>query len=224
MPSKYNGIDYVVNCIKSIRDTGHTDTIAVVDSDSADKSYFSKLTAYNVNVHDAHNKHYNDGAIWYCYNYYPDEEFIISIQDSMTVHQNLDSFKKSDFTSFCYFPIQYQGPSGAYALDVKRETIEYCLNKIRGVGCDIQEDDLYQFYGLFGPVFISHRKVLTALYNLKLNTILPTNKLTACASERIWGFFLYHIGIDISKNTIMGDYINSNRSNGAIRKHFGARQ
>ena len=65
IPTKNSG--YIENCIKSIRDVGHTEDICVVDSNSEDKSYFDHIKKYNVIIEDISNINYVDGAIWHCY-------------------------------------------------------------------------------------------------------------------------------------------------------------
>lgn len=220
IPVKYNGTDFVVNCVKSIRNSGNTDVIAVVDSNSTDKSYFDKLEPYYVTICDVGNINYGDGAMWFCYENFPEEEYIFNIHDSMIINENLSFLKEADFTAFCHFPVQYWGPMGA---SQELETLAYCMRRITEVGINISPAQMYGFWGLFGTVFFAKRTVLNKLCETKLHTILPYDKFTACCSERLWGFFLHHIGIDISKNSLMGDNIQSGKSK-AIQKIVVSRQ
>jgi hypothetical protein len=219
IPVKYNGYDYVVKCVKSIREQGMYDKIVVVDSNSSDKSYFDRLSVYDVTIEDIGNKNYSDGAMWYCYNKYPEEEFIFSIHDSMVVNENLNFLKKQDFTAFCYFDIQYLGPGGPGG----GESLDYCIYKLNQLGYNPDYEEMYSFPGLFGSIFFSKRSILEKIHDLGFNKILPTNKAEACANERLWGFFLKKVDINIKEHNLMGNYINSNKSN-AIRKTIVCRQ
>jgi hypothetical protein len=219
IPVKYNGSDFIVNCVKSIRESGNTDKIVVVDSNSVDKSYLGRIEQYDITFEDIGNIHYGDGATWYCYNKYPDEEYIFSIHDSIIVNENLSFLREKNFTALCYFDMQYFGPTGPGGAG----SLDYCIFKLNSLGFYPDYEEMYKFPGLFGSIFFSHRSILDAIHEMGFSRILPTNKFEACASERLWGYFLYKIGIDLTKNSLMGDNINSGKSN-AMRKTIVGRQ
>lgn len=219
IPVKYNGTDHITNCVKSIRESGNTDKIVVVDSNSLDKSYFGRIEKYDIIFEDIGNRYYGDGATWHCYHKYPDEEFIFSIHDSMVINENLSFLKQKEFTAFCYFDIQYFGPAGPAG----NGSLDYCIYKLNSLGFNPDYEEMYKFPGLFGSIFFSHRSILDTIHEMGFSRILPTNKFEACASERLWGYFLYKIGIDLTQNSLMGDTINSGKSN-AMRKTIVGRQ
>lgn len=209
IPTKYNqNCNYIINLIESIRRFS-SELILVVDSNSEDKSYFNSIFRYNnIDIADINNVNYIDGAIWYGYDNYPKEDFFYIMHDSMQVLQNLEKYKNFDFTSFSYFDLCYDS----------HQQFLYCKNKIESLGFNYNSE----FYGLFGISFFCCREILTQLKNLKLNTILPKNKLEMMGSERIWGFLLKTINIDITKNSIIGKYENHNitSQNPIIKKYF----
>ena len=58
----------IFECVKSIQKYYKSPQIAVIDSNSPDKSYFKKLKEKKVIVYNAKNKNYDTGAYWYAYN------------------------------------------------------------------------------------------------------------------------------------------------------------
>jgi hypothetical protein len=195
-----SNINYITNCVKSIRDSGNKEIICIVDSGSPDKSYFKEIEPYNVIIEDINNQNYVDGAIWYCYEKYTDIEFFYFIHDSMIINKNLTPISNNDLTVFSYFE--------GLPFDSEAQLI-YSLDKINSVSLDISDVILNSLAGLFGTSFYCKRKILDELKRLGLNKILPTNKLEACASERIWAIFLYKLGIDIRINNLR-TFINQN--------------
>lgn len=204
--TKYNGKDHIVNCVRSIRAANNPDLIVVVDSDSKDKSYFAKLSPYHVVIEDVANHHYTDGALWHCYRKYPDEDFFFSIHDSMVVHENLGFLKEKDFTAFCWFDIQYLGSLSM--IDV----LPYCIEQLQKVGYSPTAADMHSFDGIFGSIVFCKRHILDKLDQLGLSKILPSNKDESCASERLWGYFIHKLGINVRENNLMGNFAFSGKS------------
>ena len=58
IPCKYSDKSPIVQCVASIRKHYPDDLIAVVDSDSDDKSYFESLEKYGVVIEDIQNKNF----------------------------------------------------------------------------------------------------------------------------------------------------------------------
>ena len=195
-----SNINYITNCIKSIRNSGNNDIICVVDSGSPDKSYFNQIIEYDVIIEDINNQNYIDGAIWYCYEKYKDIDYFFILHDSMVVNENLTPITNNDFTVFSYFK--------GLPFDSEQQ-LKYSIDMINSVNLDINNIQLNTLAGLFGTSFYCKRKILDDLKELGLNRILPTNKLEACASERIWGIFLHKLGIDIRLNYLR-TFINQN--------------
>jgi hypothetical protein len=209
--------NHITNCVKSIRDSDNKDIICIVDSDSPDKSYFNQVLEYDVIIEDINNQNYIDGAIWYCYEKYTDIDFFYVLHDSMIVNKILTPITDNDFTVFSYFE--------GLPFDSEQQ-LKYSIDMINSVNLDINDVQLNTLAGLFGTIFFCKRKILEELKNLGLNKILPTNKLEACASERIWGIFLYKLGINIRLNYLR-KFINQNTEfddkTNYITKIFGGR-
>lgn len=200
IPCRNTGEKHIINCIKSIRESGNEDLICVVDSNSPDKTYFNEIRQYGVLIEDINNIHHIDGAIWHCYEKYIDVEFFYILHDSMIVNKKLTPITKNDLTVFSYFE----------GLPFDSHTqYTYSMSRIAETGLDLTNVELNTLAGLFGTTLYCKRKVLDDLKQLGLNKILPTNKLEAQASERIWGIFLFKLGFDIRLNTLR-EFINQN--------------
>lgn len=197
---KNTGQGQIVECIKSIRESGNNDAICVVDSNSPDKTYFEEIKKYNVIIEDIGNINHIDGAIWYCYEKYVDVEFFYVLHDSMIVNKKLTPISKNDLTIFSHFE------GLPFDSDVQ---LAYSLNKIAEVGLDISNVTLSTLAGVFGTAIYCKRQILDDLKELGLNKILPTSKLEAQASERLWGIFLHKLGYDVRLNTLR-NFINQN--------------
>ena len=200
IPCRNTGNRYVVDCIRSIRESGNEDLICVVDSNSPDKEYFKEVEQYGAIVEDIDNTHHIDGAIWYCYEKYTDVDFFYIIHDIMIINKNLTPITKNDLTVFSYFE--------GLPFDSDMQ-YNYSMSKIAQVGLDLIDVELNTLAGLFGTTLYCKRKILDDLKELGLNKILPTNKSEAQASERIWGIFLHKLGFDIRLNTLR-EFINQN--------------
>lgn len=219
IPVKYNGENHIVECLKSIRESGHDDLVVVVDSNSSDKSYFDLIKPFDVKIEDVGNVNYADGALWHCYHKYQNEDFVYSIHDSMRINENINWMKEKDCTALCYFDIQYQGPDGAGG----RNCYGYCVDILMSLGFYPTEEEMHSFPGLFGSVIFCKRHILDKVHKLGFFKVLPKDKFEACSQERLWGFFLDKIGVNIKENNLLGDFIDSGKSK-AITKLIVRRQ
>jgi hypothetical protein len=208
IPTKNSG--YIENCIKSIRDVGHTEDICVVDSNSEDKSYFDHIKKYNVIIEDISNINYVDGAIWHCYEKYKDVDFFYVLHDSMIINHNLTPITKNDFTAFCYF-------YNKNALHLSES--QYAIQKLHSVGEDVS--NMENIVGLFGITFYCKRYVLDELKKQNLHMILPRSKLEMCGSERIWGYYLWKLGYDIRISNLRNYWVKDDKTNYIIKLHPG---
>ena len=93
----------IFECIDSIQKYYKSPQIAVIDSNSPDKSYFKKLKEKGVIVYNARNKNYDTGAYWYAYNKFKKANFFYFLQDSVIFKKNLSKYEKNDLTTFRYF-------------------------------------------------------------------------------------------------------------------------
>ena len=99
----YDGTNNAIfNCTNSIIEHYNEPNIVVVDSDSPDKSYFSKLRQKSINVLDAKNRNYDTGAYWIAFKKFNNYEHYYFLQDSVKFKKNLTDHEKNDFTSFRY--------------------------------------------------------------------------------------------------------------------------
>jgi hypothetical protein len=192
---KYDGRDYVVDLVKSIRAHGHNDLVVIVDSDSQDFGYIPKLKDSNVVVCLIKNTGYVDGAVWWAYENFANEKFFYVLHDSMLLHKNLSEYEANKFTSIMKF-------FGGWHDD--EEQAEYIKSSLAGIGLEYNHD----YQGLFGITFFCQRQVLDELKALGLNKIIPRKNVQMRGSERIWGFCLKKIGIDVGEHCIKGEFHN----------------
>lgn len=210
IPCKYVDVDYITPLVKSIRESGNNDMICVVDSDSTDKTYFSKIQPYNVIIEDISNRNYIDGAVWHCYTKYKDIDYFYFLHDSMIVNENLEPIKRNYFTAFCYGEIIH------WDSETQKN---YCIDSINSLGYSVTEKDFENIPGLFGITFFCKREVLDELWDLGLHKILPSNKEQMCGSERIWPYFLWKIGIDVRISNLRNFWIYDQKTNYISKIH-----
>ena len=70
----------IFECVKSIQKHYKSPHIAVIDSNSPDKSYFKRIKKQGAIVYNAKNKNYDTGAYWYAYNKFKNVNFFISFK------------------------------------------------------------------------------------------------------------------------------------------------
>lgn len=219
IPCKYSDKSPIVQCVASIRKHYPDDLIAVVDSDSDDKSYFESLEKYGVVIEDIQNKNFLEGALWHCFEKYPDEEFIYLIQDSMKIKMNFDYVEDVDFTCIASFPNtcwaeNFEGGSAAQ-INFSKNALEKTNYEYLGPEVD--------WHPVFGISFFISRPLLQTLKDNGMDKYLPTSKMEMEASERIWGMVLYQEGIDVKSACIMDTPIHT-RPNPIISKIWLYRQ
>jgi hypothetical protein len=169
--------------IDSIKKHQPNEKIVVVDSNSEDKSYFEKIKDDCI-IEDISNSNYLEGALWYCYEKYKDENFFYLVQDSMILKKNIESFKENDVTHLSYFPYHYNYKYG-------RQMEEFC-SKI------LYEKTDYKYfipkYAIFGSTIYIKRELLDKLKNKGFNKVLPKNKMEMESLERLWAVVLEQEG------------------------------
>jgi len=198
IPCRYNPEHkFIYDLVKDIREYHPIEKIVIVDSDSADKSYFELSSMYdNVEVLDVANKNYHVGAYWIAYNTYPDEEFYYFLHDSMRVKTNLDYLKDKDFTAFAHFVFCGGG-------DVAKSEIEkYTPYKVPASG-----------HAIAGPCFFVKNFIMKTFKGKGVDKILPTFSqhsdvkigVAAYAVEGSYGIFFQNEGYNIVQNSLIGD-------------------
>jgi hypothetical protein len=205
IPLKYDGRDYIVDLVASIRAANHEDRIVIVDSGFGNYDYIPKLHGYDTEINLVKNRHYIDGAVWWAYEHYPQEDFFYVLHDSMKVHASLERFKSQRFSNIMALEgwIHDNPEQTAY--------IQACAAKL-GFSYNVNHS------GLFGITFHCQRNVLEELEQIGLNKILPTNRIEMQGSERLWGFVLKHIGIDVQETAIIKKFEYPPNDPGTLQK------
>jgi len=207
IPCKYNPgsaveNSYVVQCVESIRSCHPDEKILIVDSDSNNLAYFEYLKNIpNTILADAKNRNYADGAIWYAFNKYPDEEWYCLLQDSITLKHHLDDFIKGKelFYSLMWFA-ETMPEQGTPELEYLDNLFDSHLKKYKSKRNN-------SVIGCWGPCFVAKREILERLKENNLDKCLAVDKRTSQYSERIWGICLGYEGINIVENTIDGNFL-----------------
>jgi hypothetical protein len=216
----------IFDCVKSIRKYHPDSHIYVIDSGSADKSYFDVLKASNVNVLDINNKYFDTGAYWYAYKNLPEYDFYYLLHDSVVLNKSILHLLNFPITSVGYF-MSHDG-LGAIYLQQKLSSIlkkylkfKLGINRLRNdaVGFDSEESRSWArqellktkyfipkvFLSLFGPMMAVRRDVLARLDSGGLSLILPKNKSQQMTMERIFGIALGLEGYDVAENSLLGN-------------------
>ena len=202
----------VYELVDGIRKFHPYERIVIVDSGSDDKSYFELQDIYpNIIVEDVCNKGWMVGAYWHAYNKYPDEDFYYFLHDTMRIKANIDYMKQQDLTLL--FTFYRSEPFNKWSNRVTCETnIKYY--NTNGFGC-------------FGPTFMCKNHVMKKLKELGCGNIIPTDKIGVGCCEGMYGFFFEHLGYDLMKCSLHGDFTSNsiNRDNTdwmfPVQKLFG---
>ena len=161
IPCKYKAeLPFVVRLVSDIREYHADEKIVVVDSNSNDKSYFEKISQYDVIVEDVSNENWMIGAYWHAFNKFPNEEFYFFMHDSMRVKSNLDFLKEKDLTIMMHFE-----RAGGYFdewNEIIGDKLKYNYEK-KGGGC-------------CGPIFFCKNKVMAKMKENGVDKFLPKNK------------------------------------------------
>lgn len=199
IPCKYNAtFPFVQQLVRSIREFHPDDKIVVVDSDSADKSYFADLRQYDVIIEDVGNRHWMVGAYWHAYKKFSHEDFYFFMHDSMIVKSNLDFIKQDDLTLLMFF-------------ERERGNFDLWGEKITN-----ESDYEYRYggYGCYGPIFFCKNHVMQHMLNMGVDKFLPSNKQETWYCERAYGFFFEEQGYDLTKCTLYGNVFDNEGPDG----------
>ena len=240
----YDGTNNAIfNCTNSIIEHYNEPNIVVVDSDSPDKSYFSKLRQKSINVLDAKNRNYDTGAYWIAFKKFNNYEHYYFLQDSIKIKENLINYEAKDLTTFRYFLSMNR--VGGFIIDkTKKDFLRklfdfFKLNKkihdIFGFDSSAQinwcENQLNKtsyfmpktWLSVFGPIFLCKKKVMSVLLDNNFDKILPTNKTEQMCMERLFGIAFQQSGLDVS-NAIQGENFNTKFETNKFEKIFYKRK
>ena len=202
IPCKYVAHCLIEESVKSIRHHHPDSKILVVDSDSADKSYFNRIAQYDVIIADVANQHYEIGAFWYAVDNYIEESYIL-MQDSIIFNKSIND-KITQTKLFSCFAHFFEPLLGNYS-HVPTDQWVSRINEILGEFGPIS--GARQLVGAFGTNFVIKRKLVDLMLAKNLHkTFLPTNKQDSWISERICGIVPTLCGIDVAATSLAGEY------------------
>ena len=235
----------IFECVKSIQKYYKYPQIAVIDSNSPDKSYFKKLKEKKVTVYNAKNTNYDTGAYWYAYNKFKNVNFFYFLQDSVIFKKNLSKYEKNDLTTFRYF--LSLNKIGGRKFEKTRKNIQNRIHDLFVRKKGYKNHDIYGFdfekqiewckiklnktdyfmpkvwLSVFGPIFMCKKTVMKKLYKKRFHKILPTNKLEQMCMERLFGIAFQQEGYDAS-NSIQGEHFTTPFETLNFRKKFFKRK
>ena len=190
----------VFKCVESIRAFHPDEKILVVDSDSDNLTYLEHLEKIpNVIAANAKNKNYLDGAIWYAVDKYPDEEWYCLLQDSITIKHSFGEFINGDESFYCLMWF-HENMTGPKELDYINTAFEKHLTDYHSVRSS-------SIIGCWGPCFVAKKEILLRLKKNNLDKCAPVDKYGSNVAERLWGICLRGEGVDLTKNTIDGNFL-----------------
>lgn len=183
--------NYIESLCCEIRCHHPDEEIIVVDSASADKSYFARLRQYNVIIEDIDNRNFDVNAYWHAFKKYPDRGFYYFMHDSTKVKANLDYLKSSDLTILAYFGIPLGGGFITKAADIEAKT-QYKWNPKHGV---------------FGPIFFAKQQLMQRLYEKGMHHIIAYDKLETGGTEAALGNAFEAEGYSLPDCALYGDIL-----------------
>ena len=200
IPCKYSPKSpHIVNLVESIRKYHPTDKITIVDSGSADKSYFSELEKHKVNILDINNKNWMVGAYWHGYFNSPNEDFYYFLHDSTIVKGDLHYLQKDKLTILASFNRTGHTSFNAWNSRINTETKYTVTNN---------------GYGVYGPMFMCSNDLITSLYNNNAHVLLPSNKDETGFMEGAFGAMFECEGYDMMKCALYGDILSQESPGG----------
>lgn len=193
IPCKYiEGKSLIRECVESIKTHHPEELIVVVDSNSADLSYFEYLNQVsNVVICDKKNPNYIIGALWKAYEMYPNEHHYVLIHDTIIIKKPLDKFLQDEMTySFLYFDEHPPNTENQAILD-------------RFILPNYIAPQNTPLIGVWGTAAIFKNSIVKKFISLNLhNSYLPNNKIECQMSERALGVLLAKEGIDFVTNCV----------------------
>lgn len=173
---------WVQAAVQSARSWMPEEPVLVVDSDSADTSYFAEVQAMGAEVLDSHNTHYETGAWWAAY-HHSDATYFFFLHDSTRLQASLATWKAQPVTVFGYLT-NFDGCDTNHT------------SRIQGVAAKAGFEIPDPFYGVFGSMFGCQRNAMDNLAAACPEPWLPDDKQGSECAERVWGLALADIGID----------------------------
>jgi len=186
----------IFECVNAITTHHPGEEICIVDSGSDNKSYFQKLPS-SIHILDANNLNYSLEAYRIAYEHFPNTEYFYFIHDSLIIQQNISFVKNDNLKTIRYW--SYPPVEMGWDYDGSRISDWANNQMLTHLGYGVPDE----YYGIFGPMFMCHRKVMDELVESGLFNIKPTTKNQSCATERICGIVLNKLGYDV-RNSFQG--------------------
>ena len=199
---------YILGAVQSARSWMPEEPVFVIDSDSADTSYYEPMRALGATVALAHNRHYETGAWWHAYQH-SDASYFYFLHDSTELRQSLATWKAQPVTVFGTIP-HWEGCGGEH------------VARIASVCSESGYSVPNPFTGVFGSMFGCQRSVMDTLAQRRSVQFMPKSKFESECMERIWGIALTNVGVDV-KASAWGPY-ESLCTDGAPLRKFMARR
>lgn len=177
----------IYECVEAIQRHHDNPKILVVDSASADKSYFDWLAERGVQIAPINNQHYGIGAFGWAYRHYSDQDFFYLIYDSLIVQCNLDQFQERQLTTIRHW--HHTQHDWGWDQDGVH-LAEWGGRQLDRMGVPRTED----YHGIMGPMFFAQASVMAQLDEIGFWFTTPETKYELCAMERVTGIVLEHLG------------------------------
>ena len=202
--------DFVLPCVRSVKQWMPEEPILVVDSASPDLSYIPKVQALGAEVAEIGNRHYETGAWWHAYYARPACEFFYFLHDSTLIQGDLNQYRDK--------PLTVVGHMATWnGCDQRHMNRIHELLKPTGIEIPAA------FTAVFGSMFFCQRSVLDALAAHGMATVLPDNKFDSECMERVWGIALGAEGHDLVRNAMRQGEMSLAEDSYPIRKFYGRR-
>jgi hypothetical protein len=186
-------VNALYRCVNSIRKFYTDAEIVIVDSNSPSREHLIDLQTNNCFISELRNINYEAGAIWDTFKSY-DKEIYVFLQDSMELLENIDDYLHSEIVVLggIYRDWESAGVISEFS-DWSRQNI-------------INSDYIHLDSGFTIVQFnsmIINKQLLQKLKDKKLDLVLPTNKVSSCSMERVFGIALAQEGYeDLAKHQL----------------------
>jgi hypothetical protein len=187
---------YIVPCIESIQKYNPDAKILVVDSNSPNRSYMSKI---DCEILDIGNKNYDFAAYWKGFDHIKADNYMM-LHDSclLRAEVKLEDYHNKPFTPLYWFPSN----NNCY------ETLTWSRKLAKDkCGYDYEHFDSRTETCIYAGIFGTTREYLESLKADKFDECLPSCKIEAVyTGEYLWALAAYNKGISIRDVSFYGRF------------------
>lgn len=215
-PCHHTGGDLIDRAVKAARYYMADEPILVVDSDSPDRSYMTRLPG-GVHVADVANRHFATGAYLWARAFEP-ADFYYLLHDSLIIRGDLTDLRERAVTAVRWFPV----PGTGWGYDADGTPLERWAHQKWAYGL-YGGPWLAEFKGLFGPMVAISGTVFDQL-DRWVGAVKAETKHQECGLERLWGMALTGLGHDLADNALqgeMGDFFGDYPTDRVEKVHAG---